>query len=154
MRVRQQRAFSLIDIVVIVGLAGLVGTIVGPRVKRATEFLCYRAVMQDIASTVRLMHARALNGQQRFTMRIDAVAERLQLVVVGGRPPSERESVERTIWLPRGLDITQAPEQLTVRPTGEMLPSVIVVEAPAFQRTFRLLTSPSGAVQLHEEPST
>ena len=153
MRVRQKRAFSLIEVVVIVGLAGLVGSIAIPRVKRATEFFCYRAVMQDLASTVRLMHARAVNGHQRFTMRIDVAAERLQLVVAG-RSPLEGESVERTIWLPRGLDITQAPEQLTVLPTGEMLPSVIVVEAPAFQRTFRLRTSPLGAVQLHEEPST
>lgn len=154
MHALKKRAFSLIEVVVVVGLVGLVGSIAIPRARRATEFLCYRAVMQDIASTVRLMHARAVNSRQRFTLRIDTAAERLQLVVAGERSPSGGESVERTIWLPRGLDITQAPEQLTVHPTGEMLPAVIVVEAPAFQRTFRLLTSPSGAVQLHEEPST
>lgn len=153
MHALEKRAFSLIEVVVVVGLVGLVGSIAIPRVKRATEFLCYRAVMQDIAGTVRLMHTRAINSRQRFTMRIDLAAERLQLVV-GERSHSESESVVRTIWLPRGLDITQAPEQLTARPSGEMLPSVIVVEAPAFQRTFRLLTGPSGAVQLHEEPST
>ena len=109
--------------------------------------------MQEVASTVRQMRFRAVNARRAFTMCIDADARRLQLMAVGVSPMTP-ESVERTIWLPRGLDIMQAPDYLTASPSGVMPPVSIIVEAPAFQREFQLQTSPSGAVHLHEEPST
>ena len=151
-----KRAFTLFETVILVASIGLV-SLIGAKAHRwmwaQAELWGYRMTMQEVASTVRQMRFRAVNARRTFTMRIDAAARRLQLMAVGASPLTP-ESVERTIWLPKGLDIMQAPDYLTASPSGVMPPFSIIVEAPAFQREFQLQASPSGAVHLHEEPST
>ena len=151
-----KRSFTLFETFILVASLGLV-SLIGARAHRwmwsQAELWRYRMTMQEVASTVRHMRLRAVNARRTLTMRIDAPARRLQLMAVDAAPLMQ-ESVERTIWLPQGLDIRQAPDQLTASPTGAMPPFSIIVDAPAFQREFQLQTSPSGAVRLHEEPST
>lgn len=151
-----RRAFTFTETVILVASLGLV-SLVGAKAHRwmwgQAELWGYRLTMQEVASTVRQMRVRAVNAQRTFTMRIDVSARRLQLTAIDPAP-LQQESVERTIWLPPGLDIRQAPAVLTASPTGAMSPISLIVQAPAFQREFQLQTSPSGAVHLHEEPST
>jgi len=149
-------AFTLTETVILVASIGLV-SLIGARAHRwmwsQAELWRYRMTMQEVASTVRHMRLRAVNARRTLTMRIDVRARRLQLIAVDTAPLMQ-ESVERTIWLPAGLDIMQAPDHVTASPTGVLSPVSIVVEAPAFQREFQLQASPLGVVHLHEEPST
>ena len=151
-----KRSFTLFETVILVASLGLV-SLIGARANRwmwsQAELWRYRMTMQELANTVQSMRLRAVNARRTLTMRIDAPARRLQLMAVDAAPLMQ-ESVERTIWLPPGLDIMQAPDRVTALPTGAMSPVSIIVEAPAFQREFQLHMSPSGAVRLHEEPST
>ena len=151
-----RRSFTLFETVILVaslGLASLVGAGAHRWMWSHAELWGYRLTMQDVASTVRQMRYRALNAKRTFALRIDAATRRLQFVTVDA-PPIEQESVVRTIWLPPGLDILQAPKQLTASPSGAMPLTSIIIEAPAFQREFQLQTQPSGLVRLHEEPIT
>ena len=117
------------------------------------ELLSYRSAVQQVAGTVRQMRVRAVNARQSFVMHIDTAARRLQLMAID-TAPGLRESLEQTIWLPPGLVIAEAPEQLLVSPAGAMAPASLLFEAAAFQRLFRVRMSSSGVVQLYEEPST
>ncbi|MDP3704133.1 MAG: hypothetical protein Q8R78_07070 [Candidatus Omnitrophota bacterium] len=151
-----KRSFTLFETVILVASIGLV-SLIGARAHRwmwsQAELWHYRMTMQEVAGVVRQMRLRAVNARRTLTMRIDAQARQLQLMAADDAPLMQ-ESVERTIWLPPGLEILQAPDQVTASPTGAMSPISIIIEAPAFQREFQLHTSPLGAVRLHEEPST
>lgn len=151
-----KRSFTLMETVILVASIGLV-SLIGAKAHRwmwaQAELWSYRMAMQEVAGTVRQMRYRAIHARRTLALRIHPATRRLVLVAV---EPSATggESVERTLWLPRGLEIAQAPTELSVPPTGLLPSETILVEVPAFQRTFRLLTSPDGVVQLHEEPST
>ena len=151
-----KRAFTYTETVVLIASIGLV-SLVGANAHRwmwsQAQLWSYRQTIQEVAGTLRQMRARAVNAQRAVTMRIDIDARRFQLVTVDANPVTQ-ESVERTIWLPPGLDIRQAPDQLTASSTGAMPVTSIIIEAPAFQREFQLQTQPSGLVRLHEEPIT
>src|SRR3989338_5976346 len=151
-----KRAFTLVETVILIASISLV-SLIGAGAHRwmwsHAELWGYRLTMQDVASSVRQMRYRALHAKRTVALRIDAATRRLQFVTVDA-PPVEQESVVRTIWLPPGLAIMQAPVLLTASPSGAMPRTSIVIEAPAFQREFQLRTSPSGTVHLHEEPST
>jgi hypothetical protein len=151
-----RRSFTLVETVVLV-LSLVAVSAIGNAAHRwmwsRAQLWGYRLTMQEVASTLRQMRVRAVNAHRTFTMRIDAAARRLQLLAAEESSMTP-ESVVRTIWLPKGLEILQAPPQLSASPSGAMPPVSIIVEAPAFQRAFQVQTSPSGAVRLHEEPST
>ncbi len=151
-----KRAVTLVETLILIASIGFV-SLVGAKAHRwmwsQAELWGYRMTMHEVASTVRHMRLRALTARRTFTMHIDASARRLQLTAIDDAPLPQ-ESVEQTIWLPPGLNIMQAPDQLTVSPTGAMSSISMILAAPAFQREFQLRTSPSGAVHLHEEPST
>ena len=151
-----RRSFTLFETVILVASLGLV-SLIGARAHRwmwsQAKLWRYRMTVQEVATTVQAMRLRALNARRTLTMRIDAPARRLQLMTVDAGP-LRQESVERTIWLPAGLEILQAPDHVTASPAGVLSPVSMVLEAPAFQRAFQLQADPSGAVSLHEEPST
>jgi len=151
-----RRSFTLFETVILVASLGLV-SLIGARAHRwlwsQAELWRYRMSVQEVATTVQSMRLRAVNARRTLTMRIDASARRLQLLAVDADPLMQ-ESVERTIWLPAGLEILQAPDHVTASPAGVLSPVSIVIEAPAFQREFQLQANPSGVVHLHEEPST
>lgn len=148
-----RRAFSLIEIVVVIGVIGLLGSVALPRMRPTMELMRHRSAMQQVASELRMMRFRAMNEQRTFALHIDSDARRLQLVVIE-LEPTPREWVERTIWLPEGLDILEAPERLIVFPSGAMAPASMLAEAHGFSRIFRLTVTANGIVRLNEEPST
>jgi len=150
------RGFTLVETAMLL-VSLVVISVVGNAAHRwmwdQAQLWVYRSTVQDVASTMRQMRFRALHAKRAFAIRIDSVARRLQLVSIEPKPDM-RESLERTIWLPPGLEIAQAPARLLVSPSGDLPPTSILLEAPVFQRRFRVTTSPTGVVQLHEEPST
>ena len=115
------------------------------------QLLSYRAAMQDLTTTVRASQFKAFAQQRMFMLRVDAPRGQFQLVSMAQRPGELIEHVERTMWLPDGLEISEAPTILRVFPSGGLASSSIVVVAPAHNLQFHLQTSETGEVQLHEE---
>ena len=120
-------------------------------IQEEADLLRYRSAARDLASTIRAMGARALAGRCTMQLRPDPVRNVFQLTAVRGasRP---YETVEQTIWLPDGLEISGAPPPLTAFPTGRMSAALIVATAPVYNRLFRLTINERGGVQLDEEP--
>lgn len=114
------------------------------------EWGCYQTAMQELTATVRTMPSRALAQRRTMHLRIDAARGMLQVTAVQGVRPAYT-TVERTIWLPRGLQIIEAPDTLTASATGQLSVGAIVVAAPAYDRLFRLTMTEAGVVRLHEE---
>ena len=151
-----RRSFTLFETVVLflsLAVVSLMGGAAHRWMWEQAQLWSYRCTVQEIATTMRQMRFRAVHAKRAFSMRIDAAAKRLQLIALETNPVVQ-ESLERTIWLPDGLEITQAPGRLFVSPTGELPTASILLEAPAFQRLFRVTTTPTGVIQLDEEPST
>lgn len=116
----------------------------------ATEFLRYRSTVQELTTTVRSMRAHAIAQRRVVELRIDASRGCFRLASIQERP-DPYEMVERTIWLPAGLEINDAPRVLTVPPSGRLPAVSIVIAAPSYHRLFRLTTDENGRVQLDEE---
>ncbi len=148
-----RRAFSLVELVVLIGVAGLLGSVALPQVRPTTELLGYRAAMQQVAAELRILRFRAVHEQRTFTVRVDPGTRRLQYVVheIG---PRQRGRVEETVWLPEGLAILEAPSRLTIFPSGSMSPTSVLVEAPRTHRMFRITLTGDGVVYLSERPAT
>jgi len=150
------RAFSRVETLLFAGSLILVGLVV-PAIHRAVwtqaELLSYRATMRDLTRTVQAMRSRAKAQHRLLELRVNAVRGVFELASIEGGPnPLQR--LERTIWLPKGLTIGAAPDVLTASPTGELPSASIIVEAPSYNRQFRLTTHETGLVQLHEEPTS
>jgi hypothetical protein len=116
------------------------------------ELVRYRAIMRELALTLHAMPSRARVVGDTILLRVDAPRGLFQFSTLR-TTPRYYETVERTIWLPEGLQVIESPAALTVLPTGPLSAASILVAAPAHDRLFRLLTTTQGAVQLHEEPT-
>lgn len=114
------------------------------------ERLRHRLTMEDLTTLVRAMRALAVAKGRPLQLRIDASrgAFRMTSVQAGA---TAYELVERTVWLPKSLEISDAPETVTALPTGQLSAACIIVSAPTQQKRFRLMTSEQGTVQLSEE---
>lgn len=145
---RMRRAFSIAEVVVAVGLLGLLGSLGLHRQAPAT-FLQYRAALTDVAGTLRTMRLMAMHAGRTYAVRTDPALRRLQIVWLR---PAGGEQVVRTIWLPEGLTILEAPEQFLITPAS-VESSSIVFDARGYERVFRLHTGQDNAVDLHEEPT-
>ena len=143
---RMRRAFSIAEVVVAVGLLSLLGSLGLHRQAPAT-FLQYRSAMTDVAGTLRTMRLVAMHAQRTYAVRVDPALRRIQVVWLR---PGAGEQVVRTIWLPDGLAIREAPAQLLITPTAVEAVSILI-DAPAYERAFRLHTG--DVVDLHEEPA-
>ncbi len=148
-----RRAFSIFEIVVAIGIVGLLGSVALPRIRPTMELIRYRSAMQVIAAELRIMRFRAMNEQRTFAMRIDRPSGMIQLVSME-MEPVPREEIERTIWLPEGLELLEAPERLMIFPSGAMAPASLLAQVPEAGRVFRLTVSSHGIVRLNEEPAT
>ena len=149
---RWPRAFTLIEVVMIVSVMGLFGSMTAPRLWRAAEYLRYRASINEVASLVRISRHRAVVQQAPVELRVDAARERFQLVGLDARMV-QTERVERTVWLPKGLEVADAPSALTIPPSGDVPAAQFLITAPAYHRSFRLITRRAGSVEIHEESS-
>lgn len=144
--------FSVAGLVLLLGLVSLLGTVAVPRLQRTAEFLRYRAAMEDVTNLIRTMRHRAIAQRTTYELRVDAARGVIQLVEtsVDAHHP---ERVYRTIWLPAGLEISDAPPVVSASPTGAFAAVHVMVTAPAYDYHFLILTRPSGQVELHEEPA-
>ena len=131
-----------------------IGALANQWMWKQAELLSYRSTMQDLTSTIRAMRFRALARQRTFELRIDAARGGLQVVAIQQKRGGYIQTVERTIWLPKGLEITEAPTLVTSLPTGALSTGSILVTAPSYQRAFRVTTDPTGEVRLDEEPTS
>jgi hypothetical protein len=116
------------------------------------ELLRYRSTMRDLSITLRAMRAQALAKQRTVQLRVDASRGLFQVTSIqaGLRPYA---TLEHTIWLPEGLQISDAPPVLLALPTGTLSSASIVVTAPSYNRLFRLTTDAAGVIRLDEEPT-
>ena len=148
----RRRGFGLIEVVVIISVVGLFGSFTVPRVWRAAEYWRYRAAIDEVASLVRTSRHHAIAQRAPVELRVDAARGMFQLIDLDARMV-QTERVERTVWLPAGLEIAEAPVLLTVPPSGDVPAASILILAPAYHRNFRLVTHRTGPVEIHEEPS-
>jgi hypothetical protein len=137
---------------VLVLLVGLLGALAHRGMREEGELLRYRSTMRDLASTVHTMRSRALAKRRIVQLHVDASRGSFQLISLheGSQP---YETLEQTIWLPKGLHISVAPALLTALPTGHLSSTSIVVDAPSYHKLFRLTTDEAGLVRLDEEPA-
>ncbi len=153
----RRRAFSVIEVVVLIGSVMFV-TQVGGVVHRwmwtQAELLRYRSTMADLTGVLRTMYQRAVATHHTTQLRIDARRGELQVVTLHEHLGGHVERVEQAFWLPKGLQITDAPEVITYVPSGDLIPGAILVTAPSYQRAFRLTTDRRGEVRLDEEPTS
>ena len=119
---------------------------------REAQLQQFRTTLQNLAYTVQTLQPRAVARHRPMILRIDATRGVFQLTLLQGGQRSY-ETVEQTLWLPKGLEITEAPASLTVLPAGHLAATTIVVVAPAYNRLFRVTTTARGLVRLDEEPS-
>ncbi len=113
----------------------------------------YRMAANDVAATIRVMRTRAIAQRRGLELRIDADHGVFYL----SSTPRGRHAyaqLERTIWLPAGLQISEAPPAFSTQPNGTFTSASMMLVAPSYHRLFRLTTSANGMVELYEEPTS
>lgn len=136
-----------------VGAAVFVGSSVHRRMWQMAELMRYRAAVRELTQTMQSMRPRAMAQQRTLQLRVDSAQQTFELTAWRGEAAHAYAVVERTIWLPRGLQIAQAPDAIIALPSGEVPPASILITAPAHQRLFRVTARPSGRVEYDEEPT-
>ncbi len=148
--VRLKRAFGLIEMIVLVSVMGWVTSFSAFRAYTTTQWADYRMTMQEVAGLLRTMPSHAWAQQQPVSLLIDQ-AQHAFRIAIKHPAPQDYDVVERTIWLPEGLRISEAPDVITALPAGALSTGDILIIAPAYSRLFRLTTTARGVVQLDEE---
>ena len=113
----------------------------------------YRMAPTDLAGKMRTKRASAVAQQRGLELRVDAGHGVLYL----SSAPHGRHAyaqLEQTIWLPAGLQISEAPLAFSAQPNGAFTPASMMLVAPSYRRLFRLTTSINGMVELYEEPTS
>jgi len=149
---RNPWAAWLVEVGVALLLAGWLGFFVIPQLQSQMELLDYRSTMQDLTSMVQAMPSRAVAQRRVLQLRVDATQRAFHLAMTQEAAASY-DTIERTLWLPQGLEINEAPALLTALPTGRLSAGSIIIVAPLYHRLFRLTTTERGLVHLDEEPT-
>lgn len=148
-----RRAFSLIELIVMVSVTGWATSFSAFHAYTTSQWANYRMTVQEVAGTIRMMPSHAWAHQHPVSLHIDQTQHVFRVAVQYPARPNAQDYdvIERTIWLPEGLRISEAPSRITVLPTGSLSSSDIVIVAPAYSRLFRVTTTSRGVVQLDEE---
>jgi hypothetical protein len=146
------RLRRLVSSAVAILLIVAVGVQLNRWIRQEEELIRYRAILRELAMSIHTMPSRAQAAGQTVLLRVDAPKGLFQFSTLR-TSPRHYETVDRTIWLPDGLQIIESPAALTVLPSGPLSAATILVEAPEHNRFFRFLTTTQGVVQLHEEPT-
>ena len=149
-----RRAFSVVEVVVVLGLVSLVG-MTGVARLQGTVVASWRCrwAMQEVVTTLRVMRFRARHEERTYVLRITPSDRRLEVVAMD-RNPAYGATLVRTLWLPEELVLVAAPEAVTALPSGQFVPATVMVRAPASELVFRVQMTAEGTVQLHEQPAT
>jgi hypothetical protein len=136
----------VVAVAILLGV-GAVGSSVQRQLWEAAQLATYRSSMRELCEVIRTMRWQTTSG--RRTLELHSAPERrsFQLVAVDGRG----RSVQRTIWLPEGLEILESTQRVVARPGGRLTPGAIVVSIPSHHRLFRLTITGRGFVECHEE---
>ena len=142
----------MLEVSLALSIAAWLGFIVLPQLSGQMALMDYRSTMQDLTGMVQAMPSRAVAQQRVMQLQVDAPHGAFHLAVTQGKPTSY-ETVVRSFWLPKGLEISEAPTSITALPSGGFPAVCIVITAPLYNRLFRLTTTAQGLVYLHEEPT-
>jgi hypothetical protein len=142
----------LVEVGVALLIAGWLGFHLIPQLRARMELLDYRSTMHDLTGMVQAMPSRARAQHRVLQLHVDASQGAFHLAATQGTTTSY-DTIERTLWLPKGLEVSEAPVLLTALPSGRLSATSIVVVAPVYHRLFRLTTTEQGLVHLHEEPT-
>ncbi len=112
-----------------------------------------RSVMQDLTTSIRAMRFRAMTQHRMFELRIDPARRSVILITSDEPPGGPIERVERTVWLPEELSITEAPATLQALPDGSLSPASIIITSSVLGIRFHVMTMQTGVVRLNEETS-
>ena len=145
-----KRAFGLIELIVLVSVMGWMTSFSAFHAYTTTQWADYRITMQEVAGLLRAMPSHAWAHQHPVSLHIDQTRHAFRFAVKHSAP-QDYDVIERTIWLPEGLRISEAPAAITALPTGALSTGDIVIIAPAYSRLFRVTTTARGVVQLDEE---
>lgn len=133
-------------------VTALVGVSVNGGTRRdAIELLRYRSTLQELSDALYTMHWRALSQRRIVELRVNESRSGFQVVAIEGRP--RVEIIERTIWLPQGLQLLDVPERVTVDRAGRLPTLSLALRAASHNLLFRLTVTPAGVVQVREEPT-
>lgn len=144
-------AFTLVEVVALISLVGFLSAAALVRAPQGGGLRAHRAAMQDVARAIRTMRGRAIAQHRPTQLHIDA-AQRCFRFATAQDDQRLYEIADQTLWLPEGLQVSEAPALLTALPSGEVSPSSILVSTPAHHRLFRLRTDARGTVSLDEDP--
>lgn len=149
------RAFRAVSAAMMVVLAGPVGAStyqwLQEGLQEETELTHCRSTMQELSFMVRHLPARAAIARRPVQLLLDADRGMVQVAAVYEGRPQPYDAVLRTMWLPKGLQVLEAPEQITVAPNEMLASTLFLLAAPSHNTVFRL-TLRDGIVRLDEQP--
>jgi len=136
----------LVAVTLLLG-AGGIGSSVHRQLWEVAQLAGYRASMQDLCEVIRTMRWQTTSSRRTLELHSAPSRRSFQVVALEGRG----RIVQRTIWLPEGLEIVEAPERVIARPGGHLTSGVIIASIPSHNRIFRLTITERGFVECHEE---
>ena len=110
MKSQSSGGFTLLEMVVVLGLAALILALVLPRLGGGLEGLRVKTASRQVAALLRSARAQAVSEQQTVTVRVDPREGEIQV------EPSARAGIPRRLTLPDGIQVAILDEQN--RPRG------------------------------------
>ena len=144
------RAARAVSTAMLMVLAGPVGASTYQWLQHEAEFVRCRSTMQELSQVVRSLPARAASARRPVQLQVDANRGFVRVTTAYEGQPTYG-AVQRTLWLPKGLEVVEAPATLTVTPAQPMASASFLLAAPSHNTLFRLRTQ-DGIVRLDEEP--
>ncbi len=144
------RAFkSLLELSLVFLLAAMFGLSLLRTTHTDVELLRYRNAAEEVASSLRAMQGYAQG--RRLTVQFLFDEQQSVIRVISMRNPAQGwQTIEQTLWLPEGLRIAESPKTITFSPATVLPVASIVLEAAAYNKSFRILLKPGGVVYVYE----
>lgn len=145
------RAFRAVSAAMMVVLAGPVGASTYQWLQKETELTHCRSSVQELSLMVRHLPARATMARRPVQLLVDAHRGLVQVTTMYEDGPQPYDEVMHTLWLPKGLEVMEAPERLVAVPHETMASASFLLTVPSHNTVFRL-TERNGIVRLDEQP--